>query len=39
MDKSYESPAIEMMAFEVEGILAASVTNEDLEWESDVFEF
>mgnify|MGYP006874665263 CR=1 FL=1 len=39
MDKSYESPVIEMMAMEAEGVLAASVTNEDLEWESDVFEF
>lgn len=37
MENKYESPAIDMMAMETEGLLAASVTNEMLEWESDYF--
>ena len=37
MDNRYDSPAIDVMAMETEGLLAASVTNEKLEWESDEF--
>lgn len=36
-ETKYESPVIDMMSIEVEGLLAASVTNEKLEWESDNF--
>ena len=37
MKNLYDAPAIDIMAMEVEGMLAASVTNEKLEWESDEF--
>ncbi len=37
MEKLYDSPVIDIMTMEVEGMLAASVTNENLEWESDEF--
>ena len=37
MDNRYDSPAIDIMAMEAEGLLAASVINERLEWESDEF--
>ena len=37
MDKRYESPAIDILAMEAEGLLATSVMNENVEWESDDF--
>ena len=37
MDNRYDTPAVYIMAMETEGLLAASVTNEKLEWESDDF--
>jgi len=37
MDNRYESPAIDMIAVQIEGLLAASMVNEKLEWESDGF--
>ena len=37
MNNQYDAPAIDIMAVETEGMLAASVTNEKLEWESDEF--
>lgn len=37
MDNRYDTPAVYVMAIEAEGLLASSVTNEKLEWESDDF--
>lgn len=37
MENLYDSPAIEIMSMETEGVLAASLTNEQLDWESDDF--
>ena len=37
MDKKYNSPAIDIIVVETAGILAASMVNEKLEWESDDF--
>ena len=38
MDNRYDTPAVYVMDMEAEGLLASSVTNEKLEWESDLFE-
>ena len=37
MDKRYDTPAIDIVSMEAEGLLAASVVNEKVEWESDDF--
>ena len=37
MDNRYESPAIDIIAVWTEGLLASSVENEKVEWESDGF--
>ena len=37
MDNRYDAPAIYIMVMEAEGLLASSVTNEQVEWESDDF--
>ena len=37
MEFKYESPIVNVITMESEGLLAASVTNECLEWESEDF--